>query len=196
MDTPPRNTLGWPSHVAVPESLTIKTAEMTHPMMRRAFLHAMKHQELQAASGMRAVTSTLVAQDGTITMGVAGELCDTVSDSSMDDITYHAQTGKCDRVQSDGNVDYNKCPGCRHDRHSEQCAIHKAVRDGVHLAGSEIYLYGQWWVCEPCSGKAVSVGVQTIYLLPNAKELFDRGTLGQAERLKAFQQEWMGKISQ
>ena len=195
MDTPPRNTLGWPAHVAVPENLAIKTAPMTHPMMERAFLHAMKHQVLQAASGMRAVTSTLVAQDGTITMGVAGELCDTVNDKSMDDITYHAQTGKCDRVQSDGNVDYNKCPGCRHDRHSEQCAIHKALRDGVHLAGSEIYLYGQWWVCEPCSGKAVSVGVQTIYLLPNAKELFDRGAPGQAERLKAFQDEWQQKIS-
>lgn len=194
MTSEPRNTLGWPAHVRVPDRLRIKAAEMTHPMMQRAFIHAMKHQALQAASGMRAVTSTLVAKNGTITLGVAGELCDTVTDASMDDITYHAQTGTCDRMQSDGNVDYNKCPGCKHDRHSEQCAILKAVRDGVDLADSEIYLYGQWWVCEPCSGKAVEAGVKTIYLLPNAKELFDRGTPGQTERLRLFQDEWSMKI--
>jgi deoxycytidylate deaminase len=196
MTSEPRNSLGWPAHVAVPDGLSIKTAEMTHPMMQQAFLHAMKHQALQVASGMRAVTSTLVAKNGTITMGVAGELCDTVPDASMDDITYHAQTGKCDRVQSDGNVDYNKCPGCRHDRHSEQCAVHKALRDGVNLTDSEIYLYGQWWVCEPCSGKAVHAGVKTIYLLPNARDLFDRSAPGQAERLRVFQDEWIHKTNQ
>jgi deoxycytidylate deaminase len=162
--------------------------------MWHAFAHAMKHQALQVASGMRAVTSTLVAEDGTITMGVAGELCDTVTDTSKDDITYHAETGRCDRMQSDGNVDYNKCPGCKHDRHSEQSAIFKAVRDGIELANSEIYLYGQWWVCEPCSGKAVAAGVTKIYLLPDTKSLFDRATLGQAERLKAFQEEWAAKM--
>ncbi len=190
MSTPPRNSLGWPAHVAVPEGLSIRTADMSHPMMQKAFAHAMKHQKLQSASGMRAVTSALVAQDGTVVMGVAGELCDTVTDSSKDDITYHAETGRCDRMQSDGNVDYDKCPGCRHNRHSEQCAVLKALRDGVDLIDSEIYLYGQWWVCEPCSGKSVDAGVKTIYLLPNARELFDRTQDGQVERLAAFQKEW------
>lgn len=194
MSNPPRNTLGWPAHVAVPEMLTVGHVDMAHPMMRRAFEHAMKHQELQSASGMRAVTSTLVAHDGTIVMGVAGELCDTVPDTSKDDITYHAETGKCDRMQSDGNVDYDKCPGCRHDRHSERSAVHKALRDGMDLKDAEIYLYGQWWVCEPCAQRAVTAGVRTIYLLPNARELFDRSQPGQAERLAAFQSEWSKKI--
>ncbi|MFM2414470.1 MAG: hypothetical protein RI911_163 [Candidatus Parcubacteria bacterium] len=193
MNAAPRNSLGWPDHVAIPPELTIKTADMSHPMMRRSFLHAIKHGKLQEKSGMRAVTSTIVAKDGAIVMGVAGELCDTVPDKSKDDITYHAETGACDRVQSNGNVDYNKCPGCRHDRHSEPSAIHKAKRDGIDLAGAELYLYGQWWVCEPCSSKCVAAGIQTIYLLPNAKELFDRSTPGQAERLKSFQEEWSAK---
>ncbi len=194
MSTPPRNSLGWPAHVAVPEGLSIRTTDMSHPMMQKAFAHAMKHQELQSASGMRAVTSTLAAKNGTIVMGVAGELCDTVTDTSKDDITYHAETGRCDRMQSDGNVDYDKCPGCRHDHHSEQCAVFKALRDGVDLTDSEIYLYGQWWVCEPCSGKSVGAGVRTIYLLTNSRELFDRTQDGQAERLAAFQNEWRKKI--
>jgi hypothetical protein len=40
----------------------------------------------------------------------------------------------------------------------------------------------------------VEAGVKTIYLLPNAKELFDRGTPGQTERLRLFQDEWSMKI--
>jgi deoxycytidylate deaminase len=187
MNTLPRNNLGWPTHVAVPEGLTIAVVDMNHPHMHRAFLHAMQHQQLQEKSGMRAVTSTLVARDGTVIMGVAGELCDTVHDNSKDDVTFHAETGRCDRMQSDGNVDYNKCPGCQHDRHSEQSAILKARRDGIDLTGSEIFLYGQWWVCEPCSAKAVAAGVTKIYLLPNARELFDRTQAGQTERLTEFQ---------
>lgn len=186
----PRNTLGWPAHVAVPEGLAIKFVSMNHPMMRRAFEHAMRHQVLQAASGMRAVTSTLVCADEQIVMGVAGELCDTVTDTSKDDITYHAETGKCDRMQSDGNVDYDKCPGCKHSRHSERSAIFKALRDNVKVTNGEIFLYGQWWVCEPCANACVQAGVTTIHLLPDARELFDRSQPSQAERLAAFQEQW------
>ncbi len=175
-----------------PTNVVLAVADMTHPDMRAAFDHAMRHQAAQAASGMRAVTSTLVLKDGTRVMGVAGELTNDIeghADPLTDDLTWHTLHGRCDRVQLDGNIDYDRCPGCRHDRHSEQSAVRKAVRDGLDLTDAEIYLYGQWWVCEPCANAAYEAGVRTIYLLPRAHELFDRARPGQAERLAAFQEE-------
>jgi deoxycytidylate deaminase len=176
----------------VPTNIELGEATIEHPDMRMAFEHAMKHQRAQAASGMRAVTSVLVARSGERILGVAGELTNHVDgheDELVDDLTWHAKYGRCDRVQLDGNVDYDKCPGCRHDRHSERSVVRKALRDGVDLTDAEIYLYGQWWICESCANAAHAAGVRKIYLLPKAYELFDRSREGQAERLAAFQKE-------
>lgn len=191
--TLPRNPYGFPPHVAIPEGLAIAQVGIEHPHMKMALDHAMKHQNAQAASGMRGVASTLVLADGTVIMGIAGELTNEISghdDPLIDDMTWHARHGRCDRMQLDGNVDYDKCPGCRHDRHSERSAVRKGLRDGKDLTGSEIFLYGQWWVCEPCAHAAFDAGVRTIWLLPDARDLFDRAREGQAERLAAFQATW------
>ncbi len=193
MDTSTCPTHDWPSHNNLPNGLAFSCVTIENPYMKKAFQHAMKHQALQAQSQMRAVTSVLVTADGAQVYGVAGELCDTVTDKSKDDITYHAEAGTCDRMQSDGNVDYDKCPGCKHSRHSERSAIFKALRDGVALNASKIYLYGQWWVCEPCARACADAGVQTIFLLDGARSLFDRSIDGQAERLRVFQDTWLAQ---
>ena len=195
METIPRskNSFGFPDHVSMPEGLDIRRVDLSNMNMRKAFEHAMKHQKMQEKSGMRAVTSSLVTKNGSTIMGVAGELTNIIDgfdDKLADDNTWHAEHGRCDRMQSNGNVDYDKCPGCRHDRHSERSAIRKAQRDEIDLTDSEIYLYGQWWVCEPCAQAAYDAGVRTIYLLTNARELFDRAQDGQADRLKAFQEKY------
>lgn len=183
----------------VPTNIVLAEATIEQPDMRMAFEHAMKHEHRQAASGMRAVTSVLVTRDGTRLLGVAGELTNHIPDHDdelVDDLTWHAKYGRCDRTQVDGNVDYDRCPGCRHDRHSERSVVRKALRDGVDLTGSEIYLYGQWWICESCADAAHEAGVRKIYLLPKAYELFDRSRAGQAGRLAAFKKENLDRQSE
>lgn len=180
----------------VPSNIQLGEAPIEHPDMRLAFEHAMKHQRAQAASGMRGVASVLVTRDGQRLFGIAGELTNHIDghdDELVDDITWHAKYGRCDRMQLDGNVDYDKCPGCRHDRHSEHSVVRKALRDGIDLTGAEIYLYGQWWVCEPCANAAHDAGVRKIYMLPKAYELFDRTRPGQAERLTTFLDEQISR---
>jgi hypothetical protein len=146
MNTQPNNTLGWPEHVTVPAGLEIKFVDMENPFMQKAFLHMVAHAEKQKTLGIRPVTSVIKANDGALIYGVVGELED------EDDVTWHEKEGRCARYQAGSataNSDYDSCPGCRHDRHSERAATRKALRDKADIVGAELYMYGQWWHASP-----------------------------------------------
>jgi tRNA(Arg) A34 adenosine deaminase TadA len=187
MNTQPNNTLGWPEHVTVPAGLEIKFVDMENPFMQKAFLHMVAHAEKQKTLGIRPVTSVIKANDGALIYGVVGELED------EDDVTWHEKEGRCARYQAGSataNSDYDSCPGCRHDRHSERAATRKALRDKADIVGAELYMYGQWWACEPCMTAVRDAGIATLYVLADSRPLFDRAVEGQKENRKNFEEKW------
>lgn len=193
MNSISKNILGWPEHVTVPDGLEIRFTDMENPFMQKAFLHMVKHAELQKALGIRPVTSVIRTKDGALIYGVVGELED------ENDVTWHEKEGRCARYQAGSataNSDYDSCPGCRHDRHSERAAVRKALRDGVDLTDSELYMYGQWWACEPCMNAVRDAGIPVLYVLKDSRPLFDRAVEGQKENRKAFEDSWYGILAQ
>ena len=197
---PPKETIkkdftkDWPNAQEIPEELSVEFTTMSEPLMQQAFLLAQKQNEKQKESGIRAVVSVMKLKDGTIVTGMAGELEDT------DGVTWHEKEGRCARYDGGSgtaNADYDSCPGCRHTAHSERSALRKAIRDYGEGAvkDAEIYLYGHWWACTPCMEAIAKAGVSRIYLLKNARDIFDRSLPNHEEARTAFEQEWKERLS-
>ncbi len=65
------------------------------------------------------------------------------------------------------------CPGCAgFSQHAEARAIKDALRRHGTIAGADLYLYGHWWACKPCWDKMIKAGIQNVYLVEGASELF------------------------
>jgi hypothetical protein len=45
---------------------------------------------------------------------------------------------------------------------------------GVSPIGSDAYMYGHWWACEPCWSALLEAGVQNLYVIDDAHERFSR----------------------
>ncbi len=58
--------------------------------------------------------------------------------------------------------------------HAEQMVIQKAKENGLDTEGSDLYMYGHWWACEPCWNAIIEAGVKDVYLLDGADKEFDR----------------------
>jgi len=69
---------------------------------------------------------------------------------------------------------YWLCPGCaKFKDHSEQRAIIDAKKNGFNTNGSDLYLYGHWWCCQPCWDKIIEAGIQNVFLLDKSEILFN-----------------------
>ena len=88
---------------------------------------------------------------------------------------YH-NTHECERVKRGipTGQGYELCEGCHPKNHGEPKAIATATAAVVDLAGSDVYLWGHWWCCEPCWSSMISAGVNKVYLLERSEILFNK----------------------
>lgn len=88
---------------------------------------------------------------------------------------YHLKNGcKRKKLGIPSGEQYELCPGCDYSSHAEPKAIIKANTSRIDLKDSDVYLFGQWWCCNPCSDKMVEAGVNNIYLLNDSEKFFNR----------------------
>jgi deoxycytidylate deaminase len=81
---------------------------------------------------------------------------------------------------------YWLCPGCAScKQHAESRAIKDALRKVKNakgdstgkstiqlIAGADLYLYGHWWCCKPCWDNMIAAGIDRVFLVEGATELF------------------------
>lgn len=93
--------------------------------------------------------------------------------------TYH-ETNECERVKRGipTGQGYDLCEGCSPKNHSEPKAIADARQHTDDLTGSELYLWGHWWCCEPCWTAMQNAGIHVAKLLKNSEVLFNKDNPG------------------
>lgn len=65
------------------------------------------------------------------------------------------------------------CPGCAdYTKHSEAQIAKQLIGKGIK--GADIYLYGHWWCCKPCWDSMIKAGINNVFLVDNATELFKK----------------------
>ncbi len=65
--------------------------------------------------------------------------------------------------------DLHDAPG-----HSERMLLQAARDSGIDPAGSDVYMFGHWWACEPCWTALIEAGVRDLYVVDDAHERFSR----------------------
>lgn len=172
------NTLGWPEHVTVPDGLTIKFVGMDNPYMQRALLQAVENR----FEGMTVTSSVVVLGSEIVGRGINGD-------------GFHQREKKCLRAGGAVGQDYESCPGCHPDNHSERTALRQAQKNGADLRNAELYMYGHWWSCEPCMTAVRNAGITTLYVLADSRPLFDRAVDGQKQNRAIFEELWSQKLT-
>lgn len=173
------NTLGWPEHVTVPEALTVEFVTMDNPFMQQALLQAVKNRFEE----MTVTSSIVVLHEDVVGRGINGN-------------GFHQREKACLRVGAENiGKDYESCPGCHPDNHSERVAIRQAQQMGKDLSKAKLYMYGHWWSCEPCMNALVDANIRKIYLLKDSRPLFDRAVEGQKQNRAIFEELWSKKLT-
>lgn len=88
---------------------------------------------------------------------------------------YHDKFG-CERVRQNipTGQGYELCEGCHPKNHSEPRAIAEALKQSEDLSKAELYLWGHWWLCEPCWNAIKSAGIKRVYLQANSEIYFNK----------------------
>ncbi|MEI7579275.1 MAG: hypothetical protein WCJ58_04520 [bacterium] len=141
----------------LPEGKEFKYVTMKNKFMQMAMEEVVKHDKEWGAT-----IGATVVKDGEAVVVVA---------NGND---YHQKNG-CDRKRdgiANGNYDY--CPGCSYKDHSEPKAARVAQEKGIDIKGADIYIWGHWWVCEPCWKVLIDNDIKNVYLLENSEKWFNR----------------------
>lgn len=88
---------------------------------------------------------------------------------------YHEKYG-CERVRQSipTGQNYELCEGCHPKNHSEARAIQDVLNNGFDVKGSDIYLWGHWWLCESCWSKIIKSEIINVFLLKDSEVLFNK----------------------
>lgn len=90
---------------------------------------------------------------------------------------YHEKNG-CERVRRNipTGQNYELCAGCHPKNHSEPKAISQALKkvSPAELAKADLYLWGHWWLCQPCWNAIKSAGIEKVYLQSGSEKHFDK----------------------
>ncbi len=143
----------------LPEGREIKYVPASNAFMRAARDYARKH----SLDSSMPNASVLVRDDMVLASAANGS-------------DYH-NTHDCERVKQGipTGQGYELCEGCHPKNHSEQSAIRVALEKGEEVSGTDIYLWGHWWCCEPCWQVMIEAGIRDVYLLDGSEILFNRG---------------------
>ena len=142
----------------LPANRTILYVDVNDPFMQEARTFALKHSLDDAVK-----TGSVVVKDGVV-IGRGSNGSD-----------YH-KTHVCERVarKIPTGQGYELCEGCSPKNHSEPRAIADAIAHGHDVAGADLYLWGHWWLCEPCWNAIIAGGIENVFLLEGSEVLFDR----------------------
>lgn len=102
---------------------------------------------------------------------------------------YNQGAGKvhvCPRVVLDcpSGTGYDLCHLHDFPGHAEQMVIKTAKEEGIDTNGTDVYMYGHWWCCEPCWNAMIDAGINEVYVTDDAHERFSRENVF-AETLKS-----------
>ena len=179
MNTCSQNSLGWPEHVSVPPELRINFVTMQNIFMQEALKLALAHR----FEDMTVTTSVVVLEERVIGRGVNGD-------------GFHQRKKTCLRAGTENiGKNYELCPGCHPNNHSERVAVRQALDSGADLSHAELYMYGHWWSCEPCMNAVRDAKIPVLYLLKDSRPLFDRSVEGQKENRAIFENTWEKKLT-
>lgn len=150
-----KNSVTYPY---MPEDGVIAYVPADNPFMQEAKEYARKNSLDKAMPN-----ASLVVKDGiVIGRGANGS-------------TYH-ETHGCERVRLGipTGQGYELCEGCHPKNHSEPKAIKNAQEQGHDTKGTDIYLWGHWWCCEPCWNSMKQAGIRTVFLLEDSEQFFNK----------------------
>jgi|SRR3989344_2625000 len=88
---------------------------------------------------------------------------------------YHKKH-ECERVKRGipTGEGYELCEGCHPKNHSEPRAIEDAKKNGNDTSGADLYLWGHWWLCEPCWNAIIAAGIKDVYVIEKSYELYNK----------------------
>lgn len=76
---------------------------------------------------------------------------------------------ECPRMEMPTGVGYELCKDvCKQEGHTEIRVLRKADDSGIDTRGSELFLWGHWYCCDPCIGAMERAGVKKYYVLPES----------------------------
>lgn len=74
---------------------------------------------------------------------------------------------------------YWMCPGCaQFSDHGERQALKNAIKKHGDISGSDLYLWGHWWCCQPCWNAMIAAGIVNVFLMEGSDVLFEKGRPG------------------
>jgi deoxycytidylate deaminase len=142
----------------IPEGRTILYVPANHECMEM-----LKNYARAMSLDKKHPTSSFVVKDGVIIgRGANGS-------------EYHEKHG-CERkrLNMPTGQGYELCEGCHPKNHSEPRAINDAKKKGHDTVGADHYLWGHWWLCEPCWGSIIEAKINQVYLMEGSEYLFNR----------------------
>jgi len=142
----------------LPAGHTILYVPISNPYMAQAKEYARKNSLDKTMPN-----SSILVKDGKIIgMGANGS-------------NYHELHG-CERIKQNipTGQGYELCEGCSPKNHGEPKAIKNARDLGNDTNGTDLYLWGHWWCCEPCWDEMIKAGINNVYLLENSEVLFNK----------------------
>ncbi len=148
------NTIVYPY---IPEGRTISYVPANHKYMK-----ALKEYARIMSLDRQHPTAAFIVRNGEILgRGANGS-------------KYHELHG-CERKRLNvpTGQGYELCEGCHPKNHSEPRAISHAKESGHDTSGANLYMWGHWWICEPCWGLILEAKINDVYLMEGSEILFN-----------------------
>lgn len=151
-----------------PEGRQVKYVGLENPFMAEA----KKVQETLSTDLMHSTGAVLV-KNGSVVASGANQ-----SKLKPGSWLFNLHKKRCIRrmLHIPTGTHYWVCPGCSTNKqHAEGRAVRDAKAKGIDTNGTDLYLYGHWWCCEPCWNEMISGGIKDVFLLEGSERFFARG---------------------
>jgi deoxycytidylate deaminase len=135
----------------LPEGREIKYVSKDNPFMKEAY-------KISLGSGCQLqATGAVVVRDGKVVslgtnVGKLQDICPRAEKKSPTGTDYHLCKEICEQIS-----------------HAEVAAIRNTEKD---LTGTDMYLYGHWWICENCWNEIIKAGIKNVFLQDKSWEEF------------------------
>lgn len=150
--------LNFVKYPYLPEGKQILYVNIDNKFMAMARDYAREHSLDKTMPG-----AAVIVKDGAV-LGIGANGSD-----------YHEKY-PCKRVElgCKSGKGYELCEGCHPKNHSEPAAINDATKRGNGINDADLYLWGHWWLCEPCWNAIIEAEINNVYLLDGSEKLFNK----------------------
>ncbi len=148
------------SDIYVPEGREVKFVHEANEFMKAA-----KEAALSSSTDAKHPTGAVIVRDGKI-IGKGANI------SQFHEKLFCVRKFVRNVFPVQSGKGYWMCPGCSPKYHAEQTAIWNARKAQNDLRGSDLYLWGHYWCCHSCWDRMIEAGVENVYLMEGAEDLF------------------------